>query len=437
MNLATKCAVLFRAAVNSAFPIALFFSMTRLRCTQNTKWIIYGFLTCFSSLINTFLFFSVGQEVMMRVFVFIVLIPSIIVLIIYSEDRLSQILFNFFTAVNALYLVSILGHFMSGSNDDLIFLNALFRAFLFSVIIFIFHRSLNEPYHFLAANMEKGWGIIAAVPILFFVLVMFLGLFPHTRSDNLPAVVFLYIILGIVYFIIYQVFSNTFFLLCQQRDNEILKSQVRALSAQAQTMKRSQEQIRIYRHDMRHYLKNISALIQAEKYQEALDFTGKTESQISQPAEPYFCVNPTINAVLSLYLTQAQEEGICVKTNCDIPLSLPADAAELSTVFANAIENACNACRKLPENKMKIIEVRCISSPQFILEISNTFDGNIEFDYSHRPETNREGHGIGTRSLAAFAEKYHAILDYKTDGDMFFFRLLINRPPGNEKAVWK
>ena len=428
MNLATKFAVLFRAFVNSVFPIALFFSMTRLRCAHRTKWIIYCLLVCFSAFINTFLFFSVGQEAMMRVFVFIILIPSIILLIIYSEDRLSQIFFNFFTAVNALYLVSILGHFLSRSNDDLIFLNALFRACLFSVILHIFHRYLNEPYHFLAANMKKGWGVVASVPILFFALVMFLGLFPHIRSDNLPAVVFLYIVLGIVYFIIYQVFNNTFSLICQQRDNELLKTQVQALSAQVQTMKRTQEQIKIYRHDMRHYLKSISALIHSKRYKDALDFTEKADAWITHPEDIYYCANPTINAVLSLYLTQAQEEGISVKTDCDIPLSLPADAAELSTVFANAIENACCACRKLPEGKKKLIEIHCISSPQFILEISNTFDGNIKFDHLRRPSTHKEGHGIGTRSLVAFAEKHHAVLDYKTEGELFYFRLLLNNP---------
>ena len=426
MNFVVKSALLFRAFVISAFPMALFFSMTRLRTASKTKWILYGILVSISAFINFSLIFLLGHEQMMRVFVLLLLIPSSILLLIYSKDRLSQIFFNFFTSVNALYFTSILSHFISGPANSHIFLDALIRALFLSCILFVFRRYLIGPYHFLAANMKKSWGMIAAIPFLFFALVMFLGLYPHVRSDNLPGVVFLYIILGFVYYIIYQVFHNTFNLIQQQQDNELLKTQVQALSRQADAMRRSEDQISIYRHDFRHYVQSIAALIQTGEYKKALEFTGTLEQKFSQTKPPQYCVNPVINAILSLYINRAQEDGITVRTNCDIPLSLPADIDELSIVFANAIENACNACRKLPDGKERIIQICCISFPQFILEISNTFDGTVEFNEQHLPVSNEDNHGIGIRSIVAFAEKYHAILDYKIDGNMFCFRLLIN-----------
>ncbi len=82
----------------------------------------------------------------------------------------------------------------------------MIRAAFYCLILFIFSRYLRDPYQFLAANMKRSsWRVLWAIPLLFMGLVMFLGLYPHVRTDNLLGVTFLYVILGFVYYIIYQV----------------------------------------------------------------------------------------------------------------------------------------------------------------------------------------------------------------------------------------
>ena len=43
----------------------------------------------------------------------------------------------------------------------------------------------------------------------------------------------------------------------------------------------------------------------------------------------------------------------------------------------------------------------------------------------NRPAASREGHGLGTKSVAAFAEKYGASVDYRLENGLFRVRLLI------------
>ena len=61
-----------------------------------------------------------------------------------------------------------------------------------------------------------------------------------------------------------------------------------------------------------------------------------------------------------------------------------------------------------------------------IFEVVNTYDGTILFDEDNLPRAEDDGHGTGTQSILAFARKYNAVLIYKTEGDMFYMRMLIN-----------
>ena len=59
-----------------------------------------------------------------------------------------------------------------------------------------------------------------------------------------------------------------------------------------------------------------------------------------------------------------------------------------------------------------------------MIEVSNTFCGEIKFDDDGIPVTDKEGHGIGTRSIVAFCNKYNAFYEFKTKGDKFILHIM-------------
>ena len=207
MNTEYAAQTVLRQLVASGFPIALIFAMSRFKCSRRTVWLFFAVISVIGTVINSVLIFTVGSERMKQAYALVLLIPSLLFLLFTTKDRPSQLLFNFFTAINAVYLTSILSHFLLGGaldrEDVLIWLDALVRGVLFSVILFLFVRYLRESYQFLAEDMKKSsWRVLCVIPMLFFSLVMFLGLYPHVRTDNLIGVTFLYVILGFVYYII-------------------------------------------------------------------------------------------------------------------------------------------------------------------------------------------------------------------------------------------
>lgn len=205
-----------RMLVNCAFPTALLFCMCRFRYPRKWVRLAYLLLTCVTTLISSIFYFTAGQETMMQSFSMILLLPSITYLFFAAKEKASQLFFSFFTAVNALFLISILSRILLVMREDLIWLEALIRALFFSILLFLFHRYLSSAYQYLVDHMKRGWGVIAVIPFLFFVFVLYLGLYPHVRTDHFAAVLFLYVILCFVYYIIYRVFRSTYEL-CSSR----------------------------------------------------------------------------------------------------------------------------------------------------------------------------------------------------------------------------
>ena len=135
---------------------------------------------------------------------------------------------------------------------------------------------------------------------------------------------------------------------------------------------------------------------------------------------------PLIDSVLSQYDKLAETNGIQMSVRLDLPQKPPADPADLAVVIANSLENALHACLNIPSDKSRCIRIYGgQNQSQFFLEISNTFVGKIAFNEDRTlPITKIAGHGYGTRSIAAFAKKYDALVDYQAENGWFRMRIL-------------
>ena len=85
------------------------------------------------------------------------------------------------------------------------------------------------------------------------------------------------------------------------------------------------------------------------------------------------------------------------------------NALEFAGACANAIENAAAACADQPAGERRRIAVRIVSEPRLALEVENTCRGTAPLNAEGLPEPQRPGHGVGVRSIAAFAERHGAL----------------------------
>lgn len=344
-------------------------------------------------------------------------------------------LFNILTVMALCCLITVSGTFFSSLFNappiPAALLNLSARIVCFLILLFMIHKRFRTLYFSMLGILDKGWGLYCVIPLSSYAVFYILGVRNITQgAANLTAdlstlffsaltLIAAYGVIGIFFL---QIRKQT----RQESENQLLKAQISALNNQSKLVADTEDKIRIYRHDMRHYMRSILTLLESNNASSAVDFAKKCDELFEHTKLIEYCENTTVNAILSYYLRGAEQEGIKIQYRLDVPENLPVDAVELSTVFANAIENARSACRKMPEGEQRIIELTCVSRPHFIFEIANTYDGNIKLDEDSVPLASEAEHGIGTQSIVAFSKKYNAVLDYQTEDRWFRLRMLMS-----------
>lgn len=114
--------------------------------------------------------------------------------------------------------------------------------------------------------------------------------------------------------------------------------------------------------------------------------------------------NYTLNLILSSYITKAKNEDIKVFTQIELPETSAVSDMDLCVIFSNVIENATNACKGILNIENRSLSIICKSrSDKLFIQITNSFDGNVEFDHDLQVSTD-ENHGFGIKSIVAVVQ---------------------------------
>lgn len=149
-------------------------------------------------------------------------------------------------------------------------------------------------------------------------------------------------------------------------------------------------------------------------------------TEVHQPKR--FCDSAPLNGVLTYYTSESQKRGIAFTERLELPEHFRVNEWDLAVVLGNLMDNAILACEKLedPEQRWIRMTARNVRG-QLMIEIRNSCNMQVVFDEATGlPLSSRgEGHGIGMKSVAYFAEENEAVFDCGLEKDYFFARILI------------
>lgn len=376
-------------------------------------------------LINFVLLFVLGPQKMSTLLLLTCSLPSLVFFWILAKHRDGRFFFTFCLAdtlvLEVMHITTVLDYFLGNSY---IFMFAA-RLVLCPLLAWAVYKWVRPLYLELQNTVRKGWYIFTAIALIFYVMLSMSISVPTMitqRLEQLPVFVLQLILLPTIYIHIFNTLRHQQAMHKMTEQENILKLQVAGTAARMDEYSAANEKFRVERHDFRHKMQTIAGMVEKGQFAElralALEYNENTgETQVRQ-----YSTYPVIDTVLSSYLQKAEGKEIKVSAALAFPDPLPVNETELATVFANAIENAVNACEKLPEEKREI-SVKAITTPHFMVQVANSFDGVVEFDKNGLPVSHEEGHGFGTRSIAAFCGKYGAFYEFKATGDMFYLRI--------------
>ncbi len=347
------------------------------------------------------------------------------------RDSFMQWMFIFLTLEIIIMCVVVLSFTISKNMPYPLYTNTLIRFILYSGIIFMLHRYIRPLYRQMVTHWNVFFCVAAAIFASFAYYFTAGEDIVRTLTEQAIPIHLLVIIsvaayVSIFYFL--KTISREYDLreenLRMQSNQELLHLSVTTMENRISLLDKAQQQSRIAEHDRRHFNNTILELLESEKTEEAIAFL--RQQSVTQPSRiRNYCENTAINAAVCYYAGLAQEKDITTEINLDIPYSLPVNSLELAIVISNLLENAVKACETLGKDRSRSIRFTCRHAGNLILEISNTCDASVLLDENGYPFAKESGHGVGTKSVLAFAQRNDAELLYQIADGTFRVRMLI------------
>lgn len=394
---------------------------------RKTTMYICSFIFCIWAANAVILHFT-NVDFFNSIYPFTVSIPAFIGFTVVSKSNFYKVAFSFLTVCNFGMLTSymgLLGYYFTGSFP----VRVLFECLAILVVFSLTFRYFRKPYFKIINALDKGWFLLSTFPLLLSATLYLLLYYPtelHIRPDNIPVISLVFLLMFFFYLIVYHNFENITQLYQFRQDRAFALMQLDMHRKEYEALLHQIESIRIYRHDMRHHLTAIYALLNENKIPDAMQYLSKLDNSLASTLVTPYCENYMINVILSSYIAKAKDNQIDIDCKVMVSENAKIDSLELGLIFSNAIENAIHACLKIENPGKRKITISCREYyDQVYIQISNPFAGEILFE-GEFPVSAEKDHGIGVRSIAAIALKYDGIFSFKAENGFFKTTVILN-----------
>lgn len=193
-------------------------------------------------------------------------------------------------------------------------------------------------------------------------------------------------------------------------------------------LENNQNQIRKFRHDMNNHLSIVGSLLEEGNLSGAKEYFGSISGYM-QTANRKFCRNSVVNAVINAKYQMMMDASMDAFLNIDIDKMMSIDDVSLCTIFANTLDNAIEACRKIEDTARRKLKLRCryTENGYFSFEITNSKVNKITEKKGRflSDKEDKSDHGIGISSVKEIVDKYDGTLDISYDKEWFKVVILI------------
>ena len=188
----------------------------------------------------------------------------------------------------------------------------------------------------------------------------------------------------------------------------------------------NEQTIRKYKHDIRHYNRVLAGLIHNEEYERAASYLREFDSMLESVTPVSFCENTIVNELLSIYASQCQKLGFKLRVKAVVPKRFPMEETDLTSLVANALENAVEAQTHIEEGKRKVRVEITYDGRKLKLFTQNPVYATANFGTDGLPVSTRQVQsGIGTAQIRSIAEKYSGVASFTQEGADFIVRAVM------------
>lgn len=155
------------------------------------------------------------------------------------------------------------------------------------------------------------------------------------------------------------------------------------------------KEVQKLKHDMKHKLHELYYLVENSDGQELSEKIGAMCKEFEQIDEKQYSDNPIVDSVLRIKFGRAKARGIKVETSIRIPKQMQLDHGDIGVLYGNLVDNAVEACSKVPEGQRFVKIENKYQSGILLLVITNSKTGKKNKSLKTTKKDNiRHGHGV-------------------------------------------
>lgn len=210
---------------------------------------------------------------------------------------------------------------------------------------------------------------------------------------------------------------------------ENLEKQISLQERSIEKLEQSYSQMRELRHDLQNHLLVMGGLVEQEDLAGLRDYMKTMVNCVDAAAFLTITGNTAVDAILNEKMISAKKNRI--GTFFDIPPfeKLPCETMDLCVILSNILDNAVEACCKIPEGTDRYIKLKLIVDEKSVsVTCSNSAvkepkreNGNFITD-----KKDKDNHGIGLRSIKNTAAKYNGSFMTRMENNEFTIIVRLN-----------
>lgn len=269
----------------------------------------------------------------------------------------------------------------------------LFVALFSSAVIasFMIYRMLNELN-------DPAYSMVAMLSTISLYASMFLALYLYQRSARQSQ-------------IIHQ----------QEQAEQQMQHQLKHLDE----IILKQNELRRIRHDINDHFTALKGYLDAEDIPGGKRYLAELTEEFQSAAPSIQTGNNALDAILSAKQSLADSKHIAFTTKIRIQRALPIDPRDLCIIFGNALDNAIEACDRLPEQAEKHIDLLLMEETETLYcKITNTAPPRRTAVFT-TSKADAINHGFGLNNIRDALEKYNANLKLSQNDNLFILEFLL------------
>lgn len=375
--------------------------------------------------LNTNLFLAQSIFVVLGSLLFIFLVISL-----FSLPRFYNFLFTLFLYLILAFSEAIVGMALSIAfkvdvsflqNNTIIFATCTVASKFLSYIFVLITRKRRFKLEQGSKNHNIFW--IYTLPIAsVFIMVLFLKCCYVIEEFSFQIIT---LITSII-----LAFANIAVFYIIDKLNELIETKEKLLFAEKhinnqathyQELNKHQNELRIFRHDIKNRLLSLMALVKDGKSDKALQIMENNLDWLEEMNNNIVnSGNPIVDAILQAKLHAAKDKSISLRISTKLAEEIKIDELELGIILGNALDNAIEAVEKNNCDDKKYISLTLmLTDGRISISVSNPVEYDVNTERLTTSKADKEKHGYGIKSIKAIAHKYDGIVSVDCNNKIF------------------